>query len=159
MENKEKEYSFIFTDPTIHSNHQNTLEKLPSELTMNYKFIKKLGQGTYSYAFEVFDKIHETTIALKYNKEKSNFEEEEMRELRTLKKLSHPNIIPHYHSAICSKTKKFYMLTELCDMNLKEFIESRPSLNMLKKMEILKQICEAIDYLHNENPLKVISYS
>ena len=59
IDSKEKECFLIFPDRMSHSKHQNTLEELPPELTINFEFKRKLGQGSYSYAFEVFDNIHQ----------------------------------------------------------------------------------------------------
>ena len=155
---KEKACFEIFPSKTTHPKHSYTLEQLPSELTKDYEFKKKIGQGVYCYVFQVLDKMDKTIKAIKLYKDPINEEEEEkeMRELSILAQLSHPNIIRYYQSRVCNETHKIWILLELCDMSIEEYVKKISPMDEEKKINIFKQICKALNYLHNGNELKVL---
>ena len=144
----------VFSDKSLHSEHVKQLEKLPSELTEEYEFKTKLGTGANGVVFEVLDKIDKKQKAIKLINNQNDELEEVNAELAILSELHHTNIIRYFRPGFCDENKIFIVM-EYCENNLEDFIEKNKPLAMETKNKLFKQLCSAMDYMHNENDLNV----
>lgn len=146
--------SSIFPNKLSHSDHTLQLERLPSDLVDDYIFKRKLGSGTFGFVFEVFDKSDKNVKAIKIFRNQKNNVEDLFAELQVLTELYHQNIIRYFRSGICMKNNVFIVM-EYCEMNLQDFIIKTRPLPIIIKNRFFRQICEGLDFLHNQNEMKV----
>ena len=74
-----------------------------------------------------------------------------------MKEFSHDNLIKYYDSWYDENESYFYIAMQLCKTTLDQFIENNshvhlrnpPQSTNVEILDILKQITEAVDYLHN----------
>ena len=144
----------IFSRRSDHAEHKNQIEKLPSELTTEYEFKRKLGTGSFGVVFEVFDKSDNSQKVIKITKNQKTDQGDVVAELEVLKELYHHNLIRYFRSGICRRNY-FFITMEYCESNLKEFIENNNPLKIEMKDHLFKQLCEGVDFLHNKNDLNV----
>lgn len=144
----------IFSHRSDHAEHKNQIEKLPSELTAEFEFRKKLGTGSFGVVFEVFDKSDKTIKVVKITKNQSSGQEDVVAELELLKELYHHNLIRYFRSGLCRRNYIFITM-EYCECNLKDFIRNNKPLKTKMKDNFFRQLCEGVYYLHNNNDLNV----
>ena len=144
----------IFPHRSDHAEHKSLIEKLPSELTNEYEFKRKLGSGSFGVVFEVFDKSDKKIKVIKISKNQKNCVEDVASELEVLKELYHHNLVRYFGSGLC-KRNYFFILMEYCESNLKQYIENNKPLKSDIKDHFFKQLCEGVDFLHNRNDLNV----
>ena len=69
------------------------------------------------------------------------------REIDTLKNLHHQNIIRYFASGVIGEECQF-VLMELGDYDLSAMIQEKKLTNFEEKLNIFKQICKGIQYIH-----------
>lgn len=144
----------VFSQRSDHAEHKSQIEKLPSDLTSEYKFKRKLGSGSFGVVFEVFDRSDKKRKAIKITRNQRNSQEDVVAELKVLKELYHHNLIRYFRSGLC-KRNYIFIVMEYCESNLKEFIVNNKPLELEMKDHLFKQLCEGVDFLHNRNDLNV----
>ncbi|KAK7198989.1 protein kinase [Novymonas esmeraldas] len=120
-----------------------------------YKDVVKLGEGTYGSVYKGTE-IH-TGRVIAFKRMEMTSEDEgvsgaAIREISLLKELRHDNVVELLE--VLFEPPKITMIFELCDCDLKRFLESRPKRVLDADTElrpILKQIFLGLEYLHSRN--------
>ena len=122
--------------------------KIKKEIvTESYVILQTLGKGSYGSVKKVRHKNLGDIRAMKIvNKVRSTLS----KEIEILRKISHPNIVNIYE--IFEDRKKYYIITEFCEGGeLFEQITKKGFYNELEAAKIIKQILQAVNYLHQLN--------
>ena len=122
--------------------------KIKKEIvTESYVILQTLGKGSYGSVKKVRHKHLGDIRAMKIvNKVRNTLS----KEIEILRKISHPNIINIYE--IFEDRKKYYIITEFCEGGeLFEQITKKGFYNELEAAKIIKQILQAVNYLHQLN--------
>lgn len=137
----------FFMNMRDHEHHKEEVITIEDSLLKKFEFISLLGSGTYGRVFKVIDLEDSLMKALKYIPLTKGKTEEI--DLDIIKTLYHDNIIRYFRSEKIAKKKYCYILMELADMDLSEYIRSEHLLKNFMKYDLVYQIATAIDYLHN----------
>lgn len=120
-----------------------------------YQIIEKAGNGGNGKVYKVYDFHLEKEWAMKILEDKmvsfSDGNEENVNELQVLKKISHPNF-PRIVDAFEEDGRKILIMDYVQGVTLEDIIKKGP----MKEQEILvvlKQVCEAVLYLHQQTPV------
>ncbi|KAG5504239.1 hypothetical protein JIQ42_06071 [Leishmania sp. Namibia] len=120
-----------------------------------YKHVVKLGEGTYGSVYKGTEIQTGKVVAFKRMVVTSDDEGvpgAAIREICLLKELRHDNVVDLFE--VLFEPPKITMIFELCDCDLKRFMESRPRRLLDAETEmrpILKQIFIGLEYLHSRN--------
>ena len=125
-----------------------TLIKISHEpLSQNYSIVGEVGSGSYGTVKRVRHKKLGEVRAMKVINKKT---ENAQTEVDILRKICHPNILNVFE--IYEDTKKFYIMSELLEGGeLFEAIAQQGSFSEADAAKIMKQILNAINYLHSKN--------
>lgn len=111
-----------------------------------YNIISDLGHGSYGMVKKVKHKHIGEERAMKIVRKKLDSQNE----IEILKKISHPNIISIYE--IFEDSKNYYIMSELLEGGeLFEEITRHGSFSEYEAANIMKQILNAVIYMHNKN--------
>lgn len=119
-----------------------------------YQIMEEAGKGGNAMVYKVWDITLEKVWAMKILEERKGqvwFAEGESNELQVLKSISHINF-PRIVDAFEEDGKKILIMDYIQGVTLEEMIKKGP----MKEREILfiiKQVCEAVLYLHHRNPV------
>ncbi|CBZ33079.1 protein kinase, putative [Leishmania donovani] len=120
-----------------------------------YKHVVKLGEGTYGSVYKGTEIQTGKVVAFKRMVVTSDDEGvpgAAIREICLLKELRHDNVVDLFE--VLFEPPKITMIFELCDCDLKRFMESRPKRLLDAEAEmrpILKQIFIGLEYLHSRS--------
>lgn len=120
-----------------------------------YKHVVKLGEGTYGSVYKGTEIQTGKVVAFKRMVVTSDDEGvpgAAIREICLLKELRHDNVVDLFE--VLFEPPKITMIFELCDCDLKRFMESRPRRLLDAETEmrpILKQIFIGLEYLHSRS--------
>ena len=128
-----------------------------NQMTKRYQVIKKLGEGGMATVFHAFDHVLERDVAIKVIKVSSDsasstehiikrFE----REVKTLAKLTHPNIV-HIHDFGRFQEKPYLIMEYLPGGTLEDNLGRQTPYQ--KASQLLLPIAEALQYAHRQNIL------
>jgi len=110
-----------------------------------YNIISDLGHGSYGMVKKVKHKHIGEERAMKIVRKKLDSQNE----IDILKKISHPNIISIYE--IFEDSKNYYIMSELLEGGeLFEEITRHGSFSEFEAANIMKQILNAVNYMHNK---------
>jgi calcium-dependent protein kinase len=141
-------YTDISPDLTNLYLKKDNIIKIKREIvTESYVILQTLGKGSYGSVKKVRHKNLGDIRAMKIvNKVRRTLS----KEIEILRKISHPNIINIYE--IFEDRKKYYIITEFCEGGeLFEQITKKGFYNELEAAKIIKQILQAVNYLHQLN--------
>lgn len=113
-----------------------------------YEVLESLGEGTFGAVKKVRDKESGDFLAMKCFKQRFKSWDAclELRELRALKKLVHPNIV-RLREVIRKESGELYMLFEFCAGNVSQLLAaSRPSNTAIAS--IMLQVFKALSHMH-----------
>lgn len=127
----------------------------PGELQAAFpqlEVLELIGQGGMGAVYQARQRGLDRIVALKIlatpPDNHAMFEQRFVREAKALARLSHPNIVTIYDSGRVGDY--FYLLMEFVDgVNLRHAIQTR-SLSPKEALAIVPQICEALQYAHDE---------
>ena len=155
-----KSCNSVYSQRSAHPDHYEELIRIPSELTEQFSFQKKLGSGANGVVFQIYDDNDKIDKAIKLidfiNKAEMKIE------LKVLLRLHHQYIVRYFKSGMCKK--KAYIVMEACDKSLDEYLrKKKDKLTDEKKMRLFLQICQGIAYFHhhpqvNEIYLKIVIF-
>jgi len=114
-----------------------------------YKVSKQLGDGTYGSVLKAINKSSGEVVAVKKMKKKFYSWEEclQLREVKSLKKLSHPNIVKL--KEVIRENDELYFVFEFLDGNLYELMKDRDKLFPEAKIRnFIYQILQGLAYMH-----------
>ncbi|CCW71782.1 unnamed protein product [Phytomonas sp. Hart1] len=117
-----------------------------------YRHIIKLGEGTYGAVYKATERDTGRIIAFKRMMSSSDDEGvpgTAIREICLLKELKHDNIVSMYE--VLFEQPKITLIFELCDCDLKKFLEDQPLGRMDPQTEVgpgLRQMFLGLQYLH-----------
>lgn len=114
-----------------------------------YKVSKQLGDGTYGSVLKAINKSSGEVVAIKKMKKKFYSWEEclQLREVKSLKKLSHPNIVKL--KEVIRENDELYFVFEFLDGNLYELMKDRDKLIPEAKIRnFVYQILQGLSYMH-----------
>ncbi|KAK9761416.1 hypothetical protein K7432_013699 [Basidiobolus ranarum] len=117
-----------------------------------YEIIRELDKGTYGTVLQARDRKTGEIVAIK--KIKNHFANWKdcltLRELKVLRKLSHPNIVRLYNAFV--RRNKLFLVFEFMDKNLYNFIQEQNG-NLIEEnriQSIMFQILNGLDYMHRK---------
>jgi formylglycine-generating enzyme required for sulfatase activity len=125
-----------------------------SVLNQRYRVVSLLGEGGFGAVYRVWDLNLERPLALKENLATSiEAQRQFKREAQILFDLSHPNL-PRVIDLFVVADQGQYLVMEFVEgQDLEEMLEQRGKpLPLEKALEWTGQICDALDYLHRQQP-------
>lgn len=116
-----------------------------------YEIISELGRGGMGSVFKAHDRVMKELVALKTLRSSALLDERNLKrfkwEIKAARKISHPNVIKIYFLGFCEGT--YYISMELIyGITLKELINNGKQIPLIKKIDILIQITDAIAAVH-----------
>jgi protein kinase len=114
-----------------------------------YKTIKPLGDGTYGSVVKAVNKTTGEVVAIKRMKKKFYSWEEcmQLREVQSLRKMSHPNIVKL--KEVIRENDILYFVFEFLEMNLYQLCKDREKLFPESKVRNMTyQMLQALAYMH-----------
>lgn len=120
----------------------------------NYRVIEVIGEGSYGKVYKVIDDKDKIFAmkSLKFNYQDKRNIEYIQREIETLKKLKHPNVIDLVD--FIEEDSYVYLIIGYMDMDLKLFLnKNRNKMNMSFLKSVSKQIVEGLKCIHDSKIL------
>lgn len=140
----EKKYCFFF------GNHY---KKILMDKTLargrRYKVVRQLGDGTYGSVYRAANRQTGETVAIKKMKRKFYSWDEcmQLREVRSLRRLSHPNVVKL--KEVVRESDELYFVFEYLERNVYQCIKERDrSFSEKRVRSWLWQVTQALAYLH-----------
>ncbi|KAJ9597556.1 hypothetical protein L9F63_011557, partial [Diploptera punctata] len=121
-----------------------------------YEIVSRIAEGSYGVVYEAKDRHTQEIVALKklkMEKEKEGFPITSLREINTLLKAQHPNIVTVREIVVNSNIDKIFIVMDYIEHDLKSFMES-----MKKKKEVfhkgevkclMLQLLRGVAHLHD----------
>ncbi|OHD09668.1 MAG: hypothetical protein A2Y41_04625 [Spirochaetes bacterium GWB1_36_13] len=117
-----------------------------------YQIADKIAEGGMGVIYKSIDLDTEKVVAIKTLKDSIDIHNETFirfkKEAELLESLHHPNIL-HFIDFIEKDAQVFIVTEYLQGSNLKQIIQS-DTLSLDQKIEIVKEIAEALDYVHSQ---------
>lgn len=118
-----------------------------------YEIISVIGEGSFGKVYKCKNIETGQYVAIKKFKHDNDYQlanNSWYRELKTIKKLSHPNIVQYIESF--QKDNRGYIVYDYVDRNLYEYLKERSNgLDVKLIKSIMYQLCKAVKYLHKNN--------
>ncbi|KAF9797800.1 hypothetical protein SFRURICE_017995 [Spodoptera frugiperda] len=123
-----------------------------------FQYLNTIGEGAYGVVYRARDKSTDEIVALKRLKalnEKEVFSIAAQRELQTLLKIQHPNIVAGRELAVGSRRNHVYVVMEYVPHQLKSLIETMRQNHLMFSPEYIKclmtQLLTATQHLHENH--------
>ncbi|MDI7278039.1 MAG: serine/threonine-protein kinase, partial [Anaerolineae bacterium] len=136
------------------------LEQLIGQSLDRYEIVELLGEGGMGGVFRARDATLQRDVAVKvmhaHFARQANFQERFLQEARTAARLDHPGIVKVYDFGQAQSL--LYIVMELIrGDNLRQLItnlqESGRTLPLPEAVQVVRQLCLAIDYAHRQGVL------
>lgn len=118
-----------------------------------FKRLNKIEEGTYGIVFRAEDKRSKEIVALKrlkMDKEKEGFPITSLREINTLLKAQHPNVVNLKEIVVGSNMDYVYIVMEYVEHDLKTLMSSmKRSFTIGEAKTLLIQLLSAVAHLHD----------
>jgi tetratricopeptide (TPR) repeat protein len=121
-----------------------------------YSILHELGRGGMAIVYKAFDQHLEREVALKtFPLSRSagpGREDVFLRQTRSIARLVHPNIVTIFD---CGHMNFLYYIAMeyVPGENLKQLVKRRGPLSLDEMRSMMKQVCDALSYAHNQNIL------
>ncbi|KAF2076341.1 hypothetical protein CYY_002347 [Polysphondylium violaceum] len=130
---------------------QKEKEQEPKESLMDrYIILKQIGDGAYGDVVKAYHKVTKEIVAIKRMKRKFNTYGDccQLRELRSLNQLNHPNIVDLL--GVIFENNELFLIFEYLENNLYETIKDRTKLLPESTIRnIIYQMLQALYYMHS----------
>mmetsp|Transcript_45820 Transcript_45820/g.143329 ORF Transcript_45820/g.143329 Transcript_45820/m.143329 type:complete len:408 (-) Transcript_45820:169-1392(-) len=118
--------------------------------------LRQIGEGTYGTVYRALDKSMDRVVALKkvilHNEKQDGFPLTSLREIRLLRRISHPNCVRLLDVAVGSEREAVYLVFEYCEHDLARLIDSRGTrLSVFSEAQVKNlalQLLSAVAHLH-----------
>ncbi|CAG2163465.1 unnamed protein product [Oppiella nova] len=118
-----------------------------------FQCINRIEEGTYGVVYRARDKRTNETVALKrlkMEKEKEGFPITSLREISTLLKAQHENIVTVREIVVGSNMDKIYIVMEFVEHDLKSLMETMKQPFLLGEVKtLMQQLLRAVAHLHD----------
>ena len=118
-----------------------------------FECINRIEEGTYGVVYRARDKRTNEVVALKrlkMEKEKEGFPITSLREVSTLLKAHHPNVVTIKEVVVGHNMDKIYMVMEFVEHDLKALMETmRGPFSIGEVKTLMHQLLSAIRHLHD----------
>lgn len=129
-----------------------------ANIIMNrYEITAQIGDGTFGRVMKARHKDKSsTTVAIKQIKKKMTSWKEciDLREIQTLREISHPNIVTLLEVILENDGSLYFVFEYMADGSLYELtkscIESKSTLSNARVIDYVKQILQGLQFLHDE---------
>lgn len=128
-----------------------------SRYIMNrYEITAQIGDGTFGRVMKATNKQTSSTVAIKQIKKKMKSWNEciSLREIQTLREISHPNIVTLLEVILENDGSLYFVFEYMADGSLYELmkicIESKSTLSNARVITYVKQILQGLQFLHEE---------
>ncbi|KAL4513177.1 hypothetical protein ABPG72_017862 [Tetrahymena utriculariae] len=116
----------------------------------DYKFIGYLGKSTFGLVIQAHSQDN-GNVAVKILDKKAENAEEIFKETQAMEKLGNcENIVKIIECFNCIKLNTFFIINELCDYTLKDFVESN-QLSLTQICALIEQLLKGQDQMKNFN--------
>jgi serine/threonine protein kinase len=129
-----------------------------SDVSSRYKKLCRIGQGTYGIVYKALDLVTSRKVALKrclpHNEKSDGFPITTLREIQTLREISHKNIVQLIEIAVSSKQSGVFLVFEYLHFDLANVIDEhyakrKKSPFTIPEIKCLSvQLLSALEYLH-----------
>ncbi|XP_077998002.1 cyclin-dependent kinase 11B-like [Glandiceps talaboti] len=118
-----------------------------------FQCLNRIEEGTYGVVYRAKDKKTDEIVALKrlkMEKEKEGFPITSLREVNTLLKSQHPNIVTVREIVVGSNMDKIYIVMDYVEHDLKSLMETMKQPFTLGEVKcLLRQLLRAVRHLHD----------
>lgn len=121
-----------------------------------YKCLNRIAEGTYGIVYRAEDKRTKEIVALKrlkMEKEKEGFPITSLREINTLLKAQHPNIVTVREIVVGSNMDKIFIVMDFIEHDLKSLMETMKAKNQAfipaEVKCLMQQLLKAVAHLHD----------
>lgn len=115
-----------------------------------YRVIREIGRGAMGSVYLAFDTVLEREVAVKTISStirEEHLKERFIREARAAGKLCHNNIVTIYDFGV--ETDRLYIVMEYLEgRDLYQLIAERIPLDIVERLDIIRQICLGLDFAH-----------
>ncbi len=115
-----------------------------------YRVIREIGRGAMGNVYLAFDTVLEREVAVKTISStirEEHLKERFIREARAAGKLCHRNIVTIYDFGV--EEDRLYIVMEYLEgKDLYQLIAERTQLDIIERLEIIRQICLGLDFAH-----------
>jgi serine/threonine-protein kinase len=132
-------------------------ESSPAQFMGRYELFEELGRGAMGAVYRGRDPAIDRPVAVKTIRmdrfapgEEEGYKKRFFREAQAAGKLSHPGIVTVYDVGVDDAVRTPYIVMEYIEGRTLESVltESAASMTMEARLEILRQVAEALDYAH-----------
>ncbi|XP_055864188.1 cyclin-dependent kinase 11B-like isoform X1 [Biomphalaria glabrata] len=118
-----------------------------------FNCLNRIEEGTYGVVYRALDKKTDEIVALKrlkMEKEKEGFPITSLREINTLLKAQHENIVTVREIVVGSNMDKIYIVMDFVEHDLKSLMENMKNPFLVGEVKtLLKQLLRAVRHLHD----------
>jgi len=118
-----------------------------------FQCLNRIEEGTFGVVYRALDKKFDEIVALKrlkMEKEKEGFPITSLREINTLLKAQHMNIVTVREIVVGSNMDKIYIVMDYVEHDLKSLMESMKQPFLVGEVKTLMiQLCRAIRHMHD----------
>src|SRR5256886_6446807 len=125
---------------------------LRTALAGRYEIGREIGQGAFATVYLANDSRHDRQVALKVLNAEHGSENGELRfvrEIRTIARLQHPNILP-LHDSGHVETLLYYLMPYVSGETLRARISRERQLPIDTAVQICREAADALSYAHRE---------
>ncbi|MBN1898009.1 MAG: diguanylate cyclase [Spirochaetes bacterium] len=131
--------------------------KKNATIDTRYQILEQIGEGGMSVVFRARDRKKKHDVAIKFLKQgvTSSYIEDVIRfkrEIEAVSQLSHTNIVKIYSSGEY-KNIPYIVMESIPGQSLSEKLEQQKSFGTKETIDIIKQLTEALDYVHGRGIL------
>ena len=133
------------------------MRRCSANIIMNrYEITAQIGDGTFGRVMKATNKQTSSTVAIKQIKKKMKSWNEciSLREIQTLREISHPNIVTLLEVILENDGSLYFVFEYMADGSLYELmkicIESKSTLSNARVITYVKQILQGLQFLHEE---------